>query len=438
MELRSLELKAFAADAVIIASGGPGLIYGKSTNSMVCTGSAVAACYQQGAKYANGEFIQVHPTSIPGEDKLRLMSESARGEGGRVWVPRTKGDNRPPASIPEKERWYFLEEKYPAYGNLVPRDIATREIFQVCLEGMGANGQSQVYLDLTHIPAETLDKKLGAILEIYEMFVGDDPRHVPMRIFPGVHYSMGGLWVDYEQRTNISGLLAAGECDYSIHGANRLGANSLVSCVYGGFIAAPAAIEWATNVQRNGANGSRIYDQETKRQQELNDGLIAQSGSENQYQLHEEMGRIMTDNVTVVRYNDRLKQTDDKLREFEDRYNRISINDSNLWATMALPHARQLRNMIDLARVITLGALNRNESRGAHYKPDFPNRDDENWLKSTIAEYSGEGPVFSYEPVDISLLPPRKRDYSKSKSESKTDPATKPPESPAAKAERKV
>src|SRR3954465_3651591 len=222
MNLQTLELKAFPADAVIVATGGPGLIFGKSTNSMVCTGSAVSACYQQGAKYANGEFIQVHPTSIPGEDKLRLMSESARGEGGRVWVPRNKGDVRPPSSIPENERWYFLEEKYPAYGNLVPRDIATREIFQVCIDGMGIGGENQVYLDLTHIPAETLDRKLGAILEIYEMFVGDDPRHVPMRIFPGVHYSMGGLWVDFEQRTNIPGLLAAGECDYSIHAAHRL------------------------------------------------------------------------------------------------------------------------------------------------------------------------------------------------------------------------
>src|SRR5689334_9536063 len=245
MNLQTLELKAFQADAVIMATGGPGLIFGKSTNSMTCTGSAVSACYQQGARYANGEFIQVHPTSIPGEDKLRLMSESARGEGGRVWVPKNEGDVRPPSSIPENERWYFLEEKYPAYGNLVTRDVATRAIFQVCLEGMGIGGQNQVYLDLTHIPAETLNRKLGAILEIYEMFVGDDPRHVPMRIFPGVHYSMGGLWVDYNQRTNIPGLLAAGECDFSIHGANRLGANSLVSCVYGGFIAAPAAIEFA-------------------------------------------------------------------------------------------------------------------------------------------------------------------------------------------------
>jgi succinate dehydrogenase / fumarate reductase flavoprotein subunit len=283
---------------------------------------------------------------------------------------------------------------------------------------MGIGGDNQVYLDLTHIPAEELDRKLGAILEIYEMFVGDDPRHVPMRIFPGVHYSMGGLWVDFDQRTNIPGLLAAGECDYSIHGANRLGANSLLSCVYGGFIAAPAAIEYAKNVERNGgADGSKIYDQELKRQEEINDALIKQPGTENQYVLHEEMGSWMTDNVTVVRYNDKLKATDAKLLELMDRYQHISINDSNLWATMALPHARHLKNMLELARVITLGALNRNESRGAHYKPDFPNRDDENFLKTTIAEYSGEGPVLSYEAVDVSLIKPRKRDYSKGKQE---------------------
>lgn len=431
MNLQTLELKAFPADAVIVASGGPGLVFGKSTNSMVCTGSAVAACYQQGAKYANGEFIQVHPTSIPGEDKLRLMSESARGEGGRVWVPRKKGDVRPPSQIPENERWYFLEEKYPAYGNLVPRDIATREIFQICLDDYGVGGDNQVYLDLTHIPAEVLDRKLGAILEIYEMFVGDDPRHVPMRIFPGVHYSMGGLWVDYDQRTNIPGLLAAGECDYSIHGANRLGANSLVSCVFGGFIAAPAAIEYATNVERNGADGSRVYDQELRKQQEINEALIHQSGNENQYVIHQEMGKWMTDNVTVIRYNDKLKATDEKLLELMDRYKRISINDSNLWATMAIPHARHLDNMLELARVITIGALNRNESRGAHYKPDFPDRDDENFLKTTIAEYSGEGPVISYEPVDVSLIPPRKRDYSKAKQERKTDPVAPRPVAPA-------
>lgn len=422
MNLQTLELKSFAADAVIMATGGPGLIFGKSTNSMTCTGSANSACYQQGARYANGEFIQVHPTSIPGEDKLRLMSESARGEGGRVWVPRQDGDKRNPRDIPENERWYFLEEKYPAYGNLVPRDIATREIFQVCLEGHGVAGENQVYLDLTHIPAETLTRKLGAILEIYEMFVGDDPRYVPMRIFPGVHYSMGGLWVDFEQRTNIPGLFAAGECDYSVHGANRLGANSLVSCVYGGFVAAPAAIEYAKNVERGNTETNGIHSSEVSRQQEINDGIIRNEGGENQYQLHEELGKVMTDNVTVVRYNDRLKATDDKILELRERFQRISINDSNLWATQAVPHARQLWNMLELARVITLGALNRNESRGAHYKPEFPDRDDDNFLKTTIAEYAEEAPVFSYEAVDISLVEPRKRDYSSGKKEAKVAP----------------
>ncbi|MBA3631979.1 MAG: succinate dehydrogenase flavoprotein subunit [Acidobacteria bacterium] len=415
MNLQTLELKAFNADAVIMATGGPGLIFGKSTNSMVCTGSAVSACYQQGAKYANGEFIQVHPTSIPGEDKLRLMSESARGEGGRVWVPKNQGDTRQPRDIPTSERWYFLEEKYPAYGNLVPRDIATREIFQVCLEGYGIGGENQVFLDLTHIPKEVLDAKLGAILEIYEMFVGDDPRYVPMRIFPGVHYSMGGLWVDYEQRTNIPGLFAAGECDYSIHGANRLGANSLVSCVHGGFVAAPNAIDYAKNVERGVAETNGIYDAELQKQQEINNQIIKNEGTENQYKIHEEMGKVMTDNVTVVRYNDRLKATDDKLLELMDRYKNISINDSNLWATQAVPHARQLWNMLNLARVVTLGALNRDESRGAHYKPDFPERNDEEWLKTTIAEYSAEAPILSYEAVDIGLIEPRKRDYSKGK-----------------------
>jgi succinate dehydrogenase / fumarate reductase flavoprotein subunit len=213
MDLRSMEVRTFPADAVIMATGGIGAIFGKSTNSVVCTGSAQSALYQQGCYYANGEFIQVHPTSIPGEDKLRLMSESARGEGGRVWVPKAKGDKRDWKSIPESERWYFLEEWYPKYGNLVPRDVATRAIHKVVYEyDLGIDGQPMVYLDLTHIDRDTLNHKLEGILEIYEKFVGDDPREVPMKIFPGMHYTMGGLWVDYNQSTNIKGIFAAGEC----------------------------------------------------------------------------------------------------------------------------------------------------------------------------------------------------------------------------------
>ncbi|MFS8580037.1 MAG: succinate dehydrogenase (quinone) flavoprotein subunit, partial [Novibacillus thermophilus] len=195
--LRNMEFKVFRADAVILATGGPSIIFGKTTNSMINTGTAASAVYQQGARYANGEFIQVHPTTIPGDDKLRLMSESARGEGGRVW---TYKDGKP---------WYFLEEWYPEYGNLVPRDIATRAIFKVCVEmKLGINGENMVYLDLSHMDPKELDVKLGGILEIYEKFMGEDPRKVPMKIFPGVHYSMGGLWVDYDQKTNIPGLFA--------------------------------------------------------------------------------------------------------------------------------------------------------------------------------------------------------------------------------------
>jgi succinate dehydrogenase / fumarate reductase flavoprotein subunit len=414
MNLQSLEVHAFAGAAVVIATGGIGAIFGKSTNSVICTGSAQGALYRQGVKYANGEFIQVHPTAIPGEDKLRLMSESARGEGGRIWVPRRPKDPRPPQDIPEAERWYFLEEKYPEYGNLVPRDIATREIFQVCLDGYGVGGKFQVYLDLTHIPREQLDRKLGGILEIYEMFVGEDPRVTPMRVFPGMHYTMGGLWVDYEQQTNIAGLFAVGECDYSIHGANRLGANSLLSCVYAGIIAGPAAVNFAKNNSTKDLKDP-IFERERARQAAINEALKTKRGTENPRVLHEELGRLMTENVTVIRYNDRLRYTDEKIQELLERYERIDLNEQNYWATQAIPHARQLENMLHLARVITLGALNRDESRGAHYKPEFPERDDERFLKTTIATWTPEGPQLTYEDVDISLIKPRKRDYSKKK-----------------------
>src|SRR5512146_1346521 len=188
LNLRTMELQSFQSDAIILATGGIGAIFGKSTISVVCTGSAQSAIFQQGAYSENGEFIQVHPTSIPGEDKLRLMSESARGEGGRVWVPRKPGDNRPAKQIPAAERFYFLEEWYPKYGNLVPRDVATRAIHKVVYElGLGLEGQPMVYLDLTHIDRATLHHKLGGILEIYEKFVGVDPCVEPMKIFPGMH-----------------------------------------------------------------------------------------------------------------------------------------------------------------------------------------------------------------------------------------------------------
>src|SRR5512140_1979084 len=412
MDLRSMQVFTFPSDAVIIATGGIGAIFGKSTNSVVCTGSAQSALYQQGAYYANGEFIQVHPTCVPGEDKLRLMSESARGEGGRVWVPKTPGDIREPKAIPEKDRWYFLEEWYPKYGNLVPRDIATRAIHKVVYEhNLGVDGKPMVYLDLTHIDRKILDRKLEGILEIYEKFVGDDPRDVPMKIFPGMHYTMGGLWVDYDQCTNIPGLFAAGECDYSIHGANRLGANSLLSCIYGGFLAGPNSVKYARGLEGVAANGA--FDAERKRQEDINSRLLSNQGDENPFKIWRELGDLMTRNCTVIRYNKNLEQTDAKLVELLERYRKVNLSDKSKWANSTFVFARELYNMLQLARVIAKGAGMRNESRGAHYKPDFPERDDKNWQKTTKAFFAPDAdePRFEFEPVDTSLVAPRARKY---------------------------
>ena len=412
LDLRTMELKAFPADAIILATGGNGAIFGKSTNSVVCTGSADSAVFQQGACYANGEFIQVHPTCIPGEDKLRLMSESARGEGGRVWVPRNAGEKRPIKQIPDADRWYFLEEWYPKYGNLVPRDIATRAIHRVVYEfGLGLDGQPMVYLDLTHIDRATLNRKLEGILEIYEKFVGDDPRDVPMKIFPGVHYTMGGLWVDFNQMTNIPGIFAAGECEYQYHGANRLGANSLVSCIFGGFRAGPNALAYAKSLPAAEGDGGAAA--ELARQAEINKNLLNNEGTENPFKLWRELGQTMTEHVTVIRYNKGLKQADEKIVELLDRYKKVNLSDRSQWANTSFAFARQLKNMLELSRTIAIGALLRDESRGAHYKPDFPDRNDEQFLKTSKASFTGapEGTKIEYEEVDTQFIKPRPRSY---------------------------
>jgi succinate dehydrogenase / fumarate reductase flavoprotein subunit len=281
---------------------------------------------------------------------------------------------------------------------------------------LGINGENMVYLDLSHKDPHELDVKLGGIIEIYEKFVGEDPHKVPMKIFPAVHYSMGGLWVDYKQQTSIPGLFAAGECDYSQHGANRLGANSLLSAIYGGSVAGPEAVHYIEGLEKSSdAVSSSIYDTAVRQQEEKWNNILSLDGNENAYLLHKELGEWMTDNVTVVRYNDRLQKTDDKILELMERWKKINVNDTGKWSNQGAAFTRQLGNMLQLARVITIGALNRNESRGAHYKPDFPTRNDEEFLKTTIAAYNADAntPEFSYEDVDVSLIAPRERDYSK-------------------------
>jgi succinate dehydrogenase / fumarate reductase flavoprotein subunit len=452
-DMFTMEIRALPADALVIASGGLGLIFGRSTMSMACTGSAASRTFQAGAKYGNGEFIQVHPTAIPGADKLRLMSESARGEGGRIWVPRKPQDPRPPQQIPEKDRYYFLEERYPKYGNLVPRDIATREIFDICTrEGLSVEKDRLcAYLDVSHLPADELDRKLGGILEIYEKFQGADPRHTAMKIFPAVHYSMGGLWVDYQrsaaggleigsprnQQTSIPGIYAIGECDYQYHGANRLGANSLLSCIFSGLIVAPSVVNLTES--RNGrvvAALPVLLDRAVARYQADYQGLLARPrDGENPYLVHQQLGRVMTRAATVVRHNDDLDRAYEEVLALQERAARCALSDTGQWTNQNLVFTRAMLDMFPLAKTILKGARARDECRGAHFKPEFAMPDitatepaeqlrqaeawcerfeanNRKWLKSTIAVLGAQGePELSYEDVDTSLIPPRPRLY---------------------------
>ena len=436
-DMRTMEIKAYRGDAVVVATGGNGLIYGKSTMSVICTGGAVSRCYQAGALLGNPEMIQVHPTAIPGEDKCRLISESARGEGGRVWVPKTKGDKRRPNDVPEDERDYFLERMYPKYGNLVPRDIATREIFKMCLDGFGVGGGNMVYLDLRdkvkEIGREAVLNKLEGILEIYEKFVGSDPLAEPMKIFPAVHYTMGGLRVLFAPKkstpgglefgnplnmsTDVPGLYAMGEASFAYHGANRLGANSLLSCIFDGLFGGTCVKNFINADDHVAADAvpQTTFDAVIAQEQTKVDHLIHSKGTENPYALWKEMGEVMTENVTVVRYNDRLKTTLERCEDWKRRYKNVKLSDTGMWTNQNLSFTRALGDMIKYAEAIIRGALARDESRGAHYKPDFPERLDDPFLRSTLARYdaTSESAQMEFGPVDVSLVPPRARTYGK-------------------------
>ncbi len=453
-DLKTMAVRAFRADAVCLATGGCGIVFGRSTNSVINTGTAASAAYQEGACYANGEFIQVHPTAIPGADKLRLISESVRGEGGRVWVPRDVREQRPGRDVPESARDYFLEAKYPGYGNLVPRDIASRELFKKCFhehrgcyDTKSGKNENQVYLDVTHLPRELLRKKLAGVLEIYEKFVGEDPYVNPMRVFPAVHYSMGGLWVDFErasngslvvgsprnQATSMPGLYACGEVDYQYHGANRLGANSLLSCLWGGMVAGPAIANYRKNLRKSAWDmPASLFEKAEKREQKKFETLLAMRGDENPYALHEELARTMLVDCTIERHNPTLDRVIAKVEDIDERFRRVGVTDGATGKmNQGAQFVRHLRNMIILARVIANGARNRDESRGAHYKPEFPQRDDAKWLRTTLAFHLGgaDGGAdsvrfarrFDYallgervnvtDDVDVSLVRPRVRKY---------------------------
>jgi succinate dehydrogenase / fumarate reductase flavoprotein subunit len=450
LDLNSMKVQAFRADAVILATGGMGLIWGRSTMSTNSTGSAAARVYQQGAKLANAEFVQFHPTAMKGHDKNRLMSEACRGEGGRIWVPKQAGDTRRPQDIPENERFYFLEEWYPTYGNTVPRDVASRAIVRVTRTmGLGLGGQDVVYLDLSHQPRKFLEDRLGGILDMYRDFSGEDPYTGPMKVFPAMHYSMGGLWVDYQKdektggmarvsprnhSTTIPGRYACGECDYAYHGANRLGANSLLSASFSGRVAGDASVAYVKGLKkRAAATPDNFFKQEQSRQEEINRAIMTRQGGENPFALHHELGEIMRKHVFVERENKGLDIALNGIRKLKERSQRISLDDRSGWANQSLSWGRQVQDMIVLAEVITVGARLRDECRGSHYKAEFElkvpegkfagdpeyeaykarwKENNEKWMKHTIARHTADGPQITYSPVDVSVMPPETpRDY---------------------------
>lgn len=430
--LRTMSIEVFEADAAVMATGGNGLIFGRSTNSIINNGSPVSICYQQGVHYGNPEMVQIHPTAIPGEDKCRLISESVRGEGGRVWVPRDPHNTTPAADIPEKDRWYVCEELDPKYGNLLSRDIVSFIIYCVCRMGKGIRGGQQVYLDITQLhkdrggpyTRQQINDKLEGVLEIYEKFMREDPITVPMRIYPAVHYTMGGLWVDYEtngdgswdvnsprnQMTNVPGLYAAGECDYQYHGANRLGANALLSCLVAGEMTAEGIIAYLGQTQLGDLPSSTLEDARKEKQAEY-DGLKQSNGKENPYRLHAELADVMWNNCGIWRVQKDLLTAKDKLDELTIRARQCDLIDDSGWNNQAVPFARGVINMIEQSKAIVGGAIIRDESRGAHFKMDTPERNDQEWLKTTKAAWTKQGPEFSFEPIDVRFLAPRARKY---------------------------
>jgi len=344
-------------------------------------------------------------------------------------------DKRHPLQIPESDRWYFCEELDPVYGNLLSRDLVSFIIYCVCRIGKGVEARQQVYLDITHLHTsrggphtrEIINDKLEGVLEIYEKFMRVDPIENPMKIYPAQHYTMGGLWVDYEkghegpldpdsprnQQTNIPGLYAAGECEYQYHGANRLGANALLSCLTGGELTALGVLAYVKDLPAAGNElSSAVLDEAKNEQTAKYQTLITSKGTENPYRLHAELTDVMWNNCGIWRKQKDLLSAKEKLDELATRAHQCKVIDGSEWSNQAVPFTRGLQNMIEMSKAIVGGAIIRDESRGAHFKMDTPERDDDKWLVTTKAIYTEKGPEFDLtEKVECNYISPRPRKY---------------------------
>jgi succinate dehydrogenase / fumarate reductase flavoprotein subunit len=424
------QIERHSADAVVLASGGYGTVYFLSTNAMGCNVSATFRAYKRGALFANPCYTQIHPTCIPVngdyQSKLTLMSESLRNDG-RIWVPQKPGDKRPPASIPESERDYYLERKYPSYGNLAPRDISSRAAKEACDQGKGVGQTGRgVYLDFAdaigRLGQKTIAERYGNLFDMYAHITGENPYQSPMRIYPAVHYVMGGLWVDYRLMSNIPGLFVLGEANFSDHGANRLGASALMQGLADGYFTAPYTItDYLAGVKPGSsdvkapefAQAESDVSQRLKKLQDV-------KGKHSSQAFHRELGKLVWEYCGMARTKEGLTKALGLIPELRERFwKEVSVPGSGAGMNQGLENAARVADFLEFAEVMCTDAITREESCGAHFREEYQTeegeaqRNDAEFSFVSAWEYAGEGkaPIWNKEPLNPEFVKPSVRSY---------------------------
>jgi succinate dehydrogenase / fumarate reductase flavoprotein subunit len=423
------EIERHAADAVVLATGGYCNVYFRSTNAVGCNVTATWRAHRRGAAFANPCFTQIHPTCIPQsgdyQSKLTLMSESLRNDG-RVWVPRDPSESRPPNAIPPEDRYYYLEERYPRYGNLVPRDVASRAAKIVCDDGLGVGQTGRaVYMDFADAIAEkgeeAIESRYGNLFDLYQRLTAESPWEVPMRIYPAPHYSMGGLWVDYRLETTIPGLFAIGEANFSDHGANRLGASAMMQCLADGYFVVPHTVTDYLAAVRDHPDASHpAFDEAEAAVRERIDGLLAVGGSTPTSHFHRELGYLMLDKCGITREAGGLREAIGEVAAIREEFWRdVRVTNGSGEINQDLEYAGRVADFLELAELMCRDALERDESCGCHLRQEHqssdgePIRDDRHFSNVSVWEHGGEGeePALQIEELDFEQIEPVQRSY---------------------------
>jgi succinate dehydrogenase / fumarate reductase flavoprotein subunit len=430
-DLATGQIESHIGDAVVLATGGYGPVFYLSTNAMNTNVTATYRAHKRGALFANPCFTQIHPTCIPvtGEhqSKLTLMSESLRNDG-RIWVPVRPGDRRPPNQIPEEERDYYLERKYPSYGNLAPRDIASRAAKQVCDEGRGVGeGGRGVYLDfadaIRRLGKEVIEDRYSNLFDMYAHITNEDPYQVPMRIYPAIHYCMGGLWVDYNLMSNVPGLFVLGEANFSDHGANRLGASALMQGLADGYFIIPYTIGNYLAANAPAKTSTDAYPEFKRCEEEVINRLkrlLAIQGKRSFQSFHRQLGKLLWEYAGMARTEASLKKALGEIPAIRDEFwHNVSIPGGDQGLNQSLEQANRIGDFLEFAELLCYDALDRNESCGAHFREEFQypdgeaKRDDDHYQNVSAWEYQGEGkpPVLHKEPLIFHDVKPSVRSY---------------------------